>query len=416
MFSRLLDSFSLYKGLPRAVWMLFICNFINGLGAFVHPFLTLYLTVRLGLFDGRAGLFIMLLATCYVPGALIGGRIADKFDRKKTVFLSQLGITAVLIACGILEGRQVMLWILLLMEVFDGICDPARDAIAQDITTLENRQASFSLMYLAGNLGFIVGPLIAGVLFFKAIRWIFWGTGIASSISLIILMVFIPESKPDNARIERSMESNDSDKAEKGGLWKALSTRKSLLMFALGIMFFSTAYSQVLFGLPLTLVRRFKEMGSTLYGTVNSLNGLICTISTAPLVALLHHGNPLKNVMLSGMFFVIGFSFIGLLNAPWMFFIVAIAFTLGEVIQTTNSRPYIANNTPITHRARFQSVLPVIMFSGSAFGPMIAGFVSQNLGLNYIWPFSSVLIIIGSMIVWGVYVHDSRQNKTNPNT
>lgn len=412
---KILDSFSLYKGLPRPVWMLFICNLINGIGSFIFPFLTLYLTQRLGLSDSSAGFFIMLLSTCYVPGSLIGGRIADKFNRKTTVLFSQLGISVVLLACGFLEGKSIMLWILLAMEVFDGICDPARDAIAQDITTIENRQAAFSLMYLAHNLGYIIGPIIAGILFFRAIRWIFWGTGIASALSLLVLMLFIPESKPDKTAIEKSRQSSGTDKAEDGGLLKALASRKRLLVFAASMMFVSTAYRQVLFGLPLLLVRRFGEIGSTLFGTVNSLNGLVCVLATAPVVALLHRRHPLRNVMLGGLFYIAGFSFLGLMPKAWMFFGCAIIYTLGEVIESTSSRFYVANNTPITHRARFQSVLPVIMYSGSAFGPLSAGLISDGIGLQWLWPISGILVLIGIAGTWSVYRLDRKEeNEVHP--
>jgi MFS family permease len=39
---------------------------------------------------------------------------------------------------------------------------PASTAMTTDLTNPRNRKAAFSLLYLGGNVGFAVGPLISG--------------------------------------------------------------------------------------------------------------------------------------------------------------------------------------------------------------------------------------------------------------
>ena len=41
-------SLGIYRGLPQPIYVLFFSTVINAVGIFVYPFLTLYLTRRLG--------------------------------------------------------------------------------------------------------------------------------------------------------------------------------------------------------------------------------------------------------------------------------------------------------------------------------------------------------------------------------
>lgn len=42
-------SFSIYRGLPSSIYTLLFANVVNGIGVFVFPFLTLFLTSIMGM-------------------------------------------------------------------------------------------------------------------------------------------------------------------------------------------------------------------------------------------------------------------------------------------------------------------------------------------------------------------------------
>ena len=44
-----------------------------------------------------------------------------------------------------------------------------------DVTTTANRQSGMALNYLGHNLGYAVGPIIGGFLFYRATQWLFIG-------------------------------------------------------------------------------------------------------------------------------------------------------------------------------------------------------------------------------------------------
>src|SRR5438874_564327 len=75
------------NALPRPVWILFFGTFLNKFGAFVVPFLTLYLTAQ-GYTTGQAGLAISAYGLGTMVASLVGGHLADRFGRRETIVLS----------------------------------------------------------------------------------------------------------------------------------------------------------------------------------------------------------------------------------------------------------------------------------------------------------------------------------------
>ena len=63
------------RGLPRAVWVLFVGAFVNRLGTFVLPFITLYLTSR-GYPVPRAGLGLAAYGVGAIGAQGAGGLLA----------------------------------------------------------------------------------------------------------------------------------------------------------------------------------------------------------------------------------------------------------------------------------------------------------------------------------------------------
>jgi len=78
-----------YTKLPNSIYILFFARMVNSMGAFVYPFLTIYLTKTLSLDEGEAGFIVMLAITAHLPGLIVGGRLADWLGRKKILLLFQ---------------------------------------------------------------------------------------------------------------------------------------------------------------------------------------------------------------------------------------------------------------------------------------------------------------------------------------
>ena len=164
---------------------LLLVNFIGTLGfSIVLPFLV-FLVMKFG---GNAVVYSLLAATYpafQLIGAPILGRWSDIYGRKKVLLLSNAG-TAIgwilflvalvvpfeetfsinLISFGTIVVVVPLLFIFLARAI-DGITGgniSVANAYLSDISSDENRSKNFGKMAISSNLGFILGPALAGIL------------------------------------------------------------------------------------------------------------------------------------------------------------------------------------------------------------------------------------------------------------
>jgi MFS family permease len=402
---------SLYRGLPQPIYVLFFATVINAIGIFIYPFLTLYLTRRLGYTPLQAGTFMTIASILYVPGSFIGSKLADTIGRKPVLVVFQLLMDLCFILAGFFEGETFVPYFILLGLFFDGAVDPAREALKTDVTSIENRQVSFSLIYLGHNIGYSIGPVIAGYLFYKAPEWLFYGNAAAGILSVLLVVIKIQESKPSKELIEESKRWDTTEKGEEGGLFMALLARPRLLLFALSVTFFSFAYSQTLFALPLLTTNLFGQAGAPLYGRMMAINGIVVVICNPIIVSLLRRFHPLANSTLSGIFYAIGFGLFAFATTPFVFMGLTVIYTLGEIISATNDNFYVANNTPISHRSRFSAILPIIMGTGHAIAPITGGLIIESYSMSLLWITTALAALIGATGVFLIYLKEKQERK-----
>src|SRR5258708_2647605 len=78
------------RALPRGAWILFFGTFLNKFGTFVLPFLAIYMT-GLGYTAAQAGLAVGAYGIGTLCAAILGGYLADRLGRRKTIMISMFG-------------------------------------------------------------------------------------------------------------------------------------------------------------------------------------------------------------------------------------------------------------------------------------------------------------------------------------
>jgi MFS transporter, DHA1 family, tetracycline resistance protein len=202
-----------------SLFPILLVNFVGTLGfSIVLPFLV-FVVMKFG---GNAIVYGLLAAT-YPAFQLIGspilGKWSDGYGRKKILLLSNVGTSigwllflfalflpsnSFNIHITFLPGTFVViipLLILFLARAIDGITGgniSIANAYLADVSTDSTRSKNFGKMAISSNLGFILGPALAGILggtIYGAVLPVLAAL-ILSLVTIIVIVLLLKESKP----------------------------------------------------------------------------------------------------------------------------------------------------------------------------------------------------------------------------
>jgi MFS family permease len=284
-----------------------------------------------------------------------------------------------------------------------------------DLTDPTNRQESFSIMYLGMNIGVAIGPLIAGLLFENYTSWSFWGDALSGILAICLVLAFIKDTKPTHEDYEKILNSGRKDEAAvNGSVFSILLGKPILLIFVILCSILSFAYAQTGFTLPLQLSQDFGiGTGAKFFGILMSVNGLVVVLFTPFIVALTKRINPIINLVMASICYMIGFGLYAYTKNLNAFIILVVVWTIGEVLSATNTGVYIANRTPISHRARLQAIYEIIQGTGRAIGPMIIGWYLMGNTIEDSWLLIGALCLLASLAFSGLLVLEKAVHTAN---
>ncbi len=395
-----------YRGLPRNMYIMFLATVINRFGDFVMPFLTMYLTIKIGLSVEVAGIIVTISSLIGIPSSLLGGRFADEIGRKKTYLIAQAGAAISLVPCAFITNPVIIVIFLLISTFFHGAVRPPMNAIITDMLLPEQRQQGFSLNYLGINIGVALGPIVAGFLFNNLLPLLFIGDALTSFAALFLIWKNVKELKPEE--LKKTVYTK-AEKEEKGNVITALLKRPLILIFLLIYTLYSFVYTQHRFSLPLTADAVFGESGASKFGVLMSVNAFTVLFCTVAVTSLTKRFKALINIALAGIFYAVGFGMLMFISSYPLFILSTIIWTIGEILVVTNFGVYLADNSPSNFRARFNAVGSLSWSIGAALGTSIAGKFIQEIGLDYIWLLTLVLSLIGIAGMYSIYLAGRRK-------
>lgn len=404
--------FKTYRGLPKSIYILFLAQIINRFGDFVVPFLTLYLTKKLGFSFEASGIIVMIGSLLTIPGSLTGGKLADHFGRKRIYLISQTIAGAFLIPCAFINKPIVIIISLFISTFFNGAVRPPMNAIVADVLLPEKRQLGYSLLYLGTNFGVALGPIVAGFLFNNFLPLLFIGDALTSFIAVILVLINIEETNPEE---ETHIEE---ERKEDGNLITVLFRRPQILIFLLIYIIYSFVYTQHRFSLPLMLDYIFTDKGPQRFGYLMSINAFTVLILTIFVTDITKKFKPLVNIVIAGILYAVGFGMIGIIETFSLFIISTVLWTIGEILIVTNFGVYVANNSPQNFRARFSSVGSLSWAVGGALGTSLVGKYIGLKGIVAVWPLTFFLAFISTilMLYLQLYSIKKRRRKLLSNT
>lgn len=378
---------------PKEIYIIVFSTLINRIGGLVSPFLTAILANNIGVGSEMIGILVASFSIVTIIGSLIGGQIADRFSPRKLRYITQyiFGIMYVLIA--FIEPSYLMIVCLLVAQFLFSISQPTRSMLILRHSPEENYKSAFSLVYVAINVAFSVGPLFAGLLYYQGdIFYLFMFDGLTSILSAYFITRLPEKELP-------LIEKTKTKEKDKLSVWVIFKNNVSVIMCLLVTMFYAIAFTQQQMTLTLQTTAIFKDDFAIVYAFIMSINGIMCMIMAPVLTIVLKKISSSFQISLNGILYVIGFGMYGLTTNRYLFYLATAIWTTGEVLGAINFDIYIAQHTPSQYQGRVLSLIGIMRRAGFIIGPIIAGFLISLVGFSYTWFIIILFPLLGAVII-----------------
>ncbi len=399
--------FSQYKGLKRENYILFFGRIVTNLGSMVWPMLTLILTSKLNYSAEDASLLMIVAGFILLPFNLLGGTLADRMNKKYIIVICDLISVALYVTCAFIPLTIHSLVLIVIAAAAQNLEHPAYNGIIADITPTMDRERAFSLQYLGMNLGFMAAPTIAGLLF-KDFLWLsFLISGISIFCSTVLIFFLVRDITP----VEESIPEAVYQKKESRGIMRLLFSSGALMLYMVVITLYHVSYQQFSYLMPIDLTARHGDAGSVIYGTINSVNCIVCVVFTPLITRAFKRWSTVGKIMAGILLTVAAF---GLFMLPFnfipLYYVGMVLFTLGEVFTALSTGPHLNNRISAAHRGRINAVNGVLQ-------SLVAGICMYVTGVLYdasetsLWAWLFVTGIAVTSILLGLFLFKADKKK-----
>jgi MFS family permease len=398
-------------GLPKEIYALFVVRLVVSAGAFVGPFLAMMLTMKLGYDDASAGFFMALLAVLSAAGLALGGKLGDAFGRADVLRALQAVTALAFLLCAVMGFNSATPYIIAFALATLSGTWPVINALVADLAPEGRRKEAFSLLYWGNNIGFSIGPLVAGFLFNSAPRLLFLGNALALGVAAALVSIFVRHEKSLAGESASAPGLPVSTTPGKDGpsTWLVLRANPVLILYSLASVLTAFVYNQHTFALPIFLKDALgPDTGPKAYGFVMTANGLTVVLLTGLVVFFSRKMPSLAAVALASVFYAVGFGTYRFVGGLPLAIGATVIWTIGEILGATNGNAFIAERAPPAYRSRINSAVSLAHVGGNALAPLVAGPVSRSFGSAAVWPMVAVLSLVSALAVWAIHLQDRR--------
>lgn len=392
--SRLL---SLYLGsfanIQRNVWILSIAMFINRSGSMVLLFTSLYLTKDLDFTIAEAGIALSFYGIGSVLGSYAGGWLTDRKNFFDIMFFSLISSGLILLMLLVATSPFEISLIIFAYAFAADIFRPANSKAIAAYSTPENRTRSVSLVRLAINLGFSIGPAAGGfIALYCGYKWLFVIDACSGFLAAIMLWMYLPRITDESKKIESAVLSDHSSSAYRD--WK-------YLIFIVLVAFFGICFFQLFASMP----QYFSEVckyDEDRIGLLMALNGLLVVIVEMPLVAALEKNQKIFSFIIAGVL-CLPVSF-AILYFGQKMMIGAVVYTLFITMSEILAMPFMMNyslSRPAKERQGQYSALYSISYGlANIFAPLLGLCIADKYGFDKMFYFFIGLSLLTAIGFW----------------
>jgi MFS family permease len=377
------DRFEKSPGFDRRVWLLLLAMLAFRFGQGLYfPFSTIHFHNVVGIPLSLVGVGLGSLAVASVASGLISGPLSDRYGRKPVMLAALAGSSVAFCAFALVEGFTGYL----LVSVAAGLAgnstfDAARNAMVADVTPPERRSRAYGLVRVGGNVGWALGPLVAGLSAASAGSERIYGTlflGASALVGLVALVVALAVEESLPAVSERAHLMGASR------LRTAFADGPFVALLAAGVLLYYV-FTQDWQALPI-YAKNFLGVEDGRIGLFLGANGLMVILLQLPISYAIDRTSRIWALLVGAALFAASSATL-LLTESFFGILVAFAlfFTLAEMILEVAGAALAAELAPVRLRGTYLALFGTCFGTAYGVSPIVAGALLEARLPDFIW-------------------------------
>ncbi|MHC4991475.1 MAG: MFS transporter [Planctomycetota bacterium] len=380
------------RQLPGALWVLFAGTTVTRLGAFVFPYLTIYLSEARGYRFDVVGLVLSVGSLGLLLGNFAGGWLTDKWGRKGTLILALL-LNAIGFA-GLAGSYDGVWWYAALLFVGyagSGMYTPAANTLVADLSPPRIRPFAFTVNYVCINLGMGLGPLMAGFLAAYSYTWIFVGDVATSLLCAALIVIGVKETR-------RRIRTPATSRARQGlGLSPAVWLRHpAVMVFCLANFFLIAPLMGLEYSVPL-LVKSVFDHPLSFVGVIYTINAACILTMSFTIEKLVRGRDELRMMIVAGFLWTVGLVILLMGFSVAALIVCTVVWTVGEIIASILVPSFIARHVADECKGRFMALNDIVRSFAGVVCPIGLGTIWVNQGVTAVLSCLVALPILGML-------------------
>lgn len=376
------------RRLPRPLLALYAGTVATRLGAFVVPYLTLYLVDARGLSLAATGRVIALGSIGLLAGNLAGGWLADRVGRKPTLLLALLvnAIGVGTVAASLPSGLAYAVALAIALAGA-GMYTPAANALIADLTNDEERPLAYTVNYVGINVGMGLGPLLGGLLAGASFRWLFVGDVMTTVCCAIVIALGVPSVRSEAARPD----------VPRGSVLSAWRAHPGVLAFCGASILLVAPLMGLEFTVPL-LVGQVFAAPLVFVGTVYTINATSILVLSFSIERLVRGRSPTAMMALAGLAWTAGMGVLAAGRSVGALLACTAIWTVGEIIGSVVVPTYVSRRAAPDAKARLLAVPDAVRSLCAIACPAGLGLVWDRLGVDTVLGILVALPLAGFVV------------------
>jgi len=348
--------------------------------------------------------------------SLVGGLVADRYNRRTILFFTQSVATLVAVALGLLTlTGLIQLWHIYVLTGIQAVAMafdlPARQALMPNLVPRDILPSAFSMQSIAFNTGSIVGPaasgLVIGYLGQEAVYFI----NAVTFLGVIVALILLKDIHQQQAEIKKGLGAALTDIRDGVRFIRG----QPLIMSTMILDFLATFFSSANTLLPY-FSQNVLHIGEVAYGWLAAAQSIGAVV--VGLVASQYNRIRRQGPLLMGAVAVFGIATLlfGVFRLYALVFIALALMGAADSVSTIIRNTIRQMITPDSLRGRMTSINQIFFMGGPQLGEIEAGAVAQYFGVAFAIISGGVGTILGVWLVASIWPALARYNGDEPNT